>query len=51
MEPVLFRDVFRDMVSPRPRTEDEENESFMVPIDAELLTENGRGRQFRIGDT
>ena len=51
LKQVLFRDVFRDMMSPRPRTEDEENESFLVQIDDEPLTENTRGRQFWIGDT
>ena len=33
------------MVSPRPRTEDEENESFLVQIDDELLTENTKHKR------
>ena len=48
---VIFRNVFGDVMSPRPRKEDEENESFKVPLDdeSETATQLRQRRQIQIG--
>ena len=48
---LFFRPVFGDVMSPRPRREDEENESFKVPLEEmeEANSQLKQRRQIQIG--